>query len=404
MNRIFFTKRSFVLWISLPTLVWITMCAPPEQSHKVALVRLRTDNIVLDTLTPWHGNHYHFFTDPISGKQYLALSNQKANSLHLYDWQAKGLPIKVVRFATEGPDGVGKLRGVTVVNFDSILVVSPFNYSLTLVDTSGKVKRRYQLLANGVRYDGRGKPENGYSALPVIGAKKSIVKIGHLVYLPVSPNLDPYANQPAFLEDSELMLVLDLLSSEVKYHTHFPSDYKNRSFFPLAYLVKSSFSYNPRSGRFVWSFPASALVHEIGMNGEALAQHEARPLGVEEIPLLPGNAGNDTQLESKHTTANHSYDKVIYDPYRHLYFRFFNRKKPNYNPSDPAQGLSYTTQVMVLDVEFNNLGILDLPDHHDYHYCFPTPEGLVMEVLVKGGSEEYRHWATYRVDINQPTR
>jgi hypothetical protein len=378
-------------------------CTPadPATPNLWRLTHLRTDSITLDTLTPWHGNHYHLYAQ---GKDtYLVLANRKANSLHIYDWQRKGGPIKVIKFATEGPDGVGKMESALVLGVDSILVLSPYSYTLNLTDSTGKVKRRYLFLRPAKTLDDNGNPSNGYSVLPRADANNDITKVGAKVYLAGHPNLDYTSNQPLYLRDSKLMVELDLQTGVVDYHSGFPKDYLDRGFFPIAYVSRFSRTYNPHSGLFAWAFPASPWVQVADAKGRVLAQHGAKAAGAEEISLLSRNSDNDIIIERAHTDKSPSYGKLIYDPYRRLYLRFVNQLNREYDP-DGKLGLPHTTQLLVLDEQFKPVGTFGLPAHHAYHYCFPVPEGWLMETWIKSDSEEVRYWATYKIEPISPAQ
>lgn len=73
-------------------------------------------------------------------KEILAYMNGKENEICFFDINNKIL-LKTIHFDKKGPNGVGKVIGFDIVNFDTIFISSKTHYtSLFIVDTTAKVK------------------------------------------------------------------------------------------------------------------------------------------------------------------------------------------------------------------------------------------------------------------------
>lgn len=116
------------------------------------------------------GNYFQYFENDTS--KYFILMNKFNNDLIFYDYET-GNSQFYINMEKNGPNGVGDVSGLLVHSLDSIFIYSYNKGLLHIIDSSGKIKNKYNLISDGHRYQVR----------PYISNTTPMVKIGNKLLL-----------------------------------------------------------------------------------------------------------------------------------------------------------------------------------------------------------------------------
>lgn len=239
-------------------------------------------------------------------KDYLFSINWLNNGLQLYDVGKEEL-IKEIRFHEQGPNGVGKIFGFYVHNFDSIFLFTQRNSEIILTDTSGIIK-------NKISYD----PQVGFTnafvhnsyfiSEPVIFGAKMIVK-AH-----IEGNYREMTQSN--LQKFPLSYIINLETGESEtINATYPDDYMLEGMRFFEYSMTSN------GKNLVFSFFGDHRVFFVeDPLDKLLSYSDSRSQYLDDaLPLYPMNGGrNDTY---GYLFASDHYESLLYDPFKEIYYR-----------------------------------------------------------------------------------
>jgi hypothetical protein len=246
--------------IFLSAVCLIIGCATPDHRRPaLELVSKRIVEIPLDdkTSNAWWTlqyldlgeDEYLVFHDQIKSKQ------KKIHFAHIQD-QEKSFQINV---SIDGPNGVGHLDSFRVKNLDSIFVLNQYAYRLFLIDSSGTVKDRYELI-------GDTDPESsGVTYLPLPLPFSPIVDIGDKLVFPARADVNTLENYAP--ESYKTTISLDLNTEKFEYQFDYPDSYINSGFWGMN-LEQASLAVNFKDSVLVQSFPIEdrVMVYDFDFN------------------------------------------------------------------------------------------------------------------------------------------
>jgi len=96
-----------------------------------------------------------------------------------------------------------------------------------------------------------------------------------------------------------------------------------------------------------------------------------------EIQVLDEEHRDDINKRIEHLAVSPLYQKIIFDPFRNVYYRFYLNGQPLQN--DDGTFNVYGNKeliVMVLDRSFSTISELNLGEGYLWFYSFVTPRGL----------------------------
>jgi len=300
-------------------------------------------------------------------RNWLFNVNYTNNEIQLYDLNSKTL-VKRMVFDLEGPEGVEYISGIHVQSLDSIFLFGYPMRNLQMTDTSGHIKANY-------KYD----PPFGYTA--------AFVHNAHFNYTPILTenkllvNTRFEANLREVTDDTlatkAFSYRIDLKSSEVDLlPIKWPAGY-NASGPKLL-----DFSMAATDKMLVYSLVADHNLYVADLEGNFIKSVNAKSQFVDQnFPSF--NEGTDRFRAMKYVFASDRYERILYDMYRGVFYRFVFPKVAVQNEEEINQLRRFPGKfaVMILDKDLNVLGETLMPENTYYPgNSFVSKDGLFISI------------------------
>ncbi len=319
-----------------------------------------TAYLPIDSLTSLGDNDVQY--KEIEGRQLLFLLNRKINAVQLHDWQSKQL-IKKIPLENEGPNGVGVPVYIFVQSLDSIFLISSYHYRMSLIDTTGKIIRKYPLINPEVKFDQvtMAPPQGGEAGLPQ-GGTKDLFIVNNEIYMSCIPSISPFIKD--LYEKGKLGLKVNITTGKLTYFMPYPQVYRDKMFFPIAFVSHFGSAYNEHKNTVTYSFPCDAKIYEMSLSTQAITSHLSENQYFKEIevfstkPNINDNDGKEFEFEISHA----HFERMRYDRYNRVYYRYIlipNKDKKEKND----RHAHVRVVIIILDEDFKQLGELMLPEH-----------------------------------------
>ena len=255
------------------------------------------------------------------------------------------------------------LGDVIILNSDSLYIQNfPF---LTLFSLQGEVLKRYSLIS-------RDKPAE---ILPFF---ETALVNGNFYSGYLGNELPPEAGNRELTTDqmNGAILKLDLSLDTVLFVGELPVDYQNNNFFSYNHYF-SSLTTNEDSSKIIYSFGASNYIQVLDISNNTTQNFPALSDLFEKVPskLSAANDMDDFDFYRLH----HSFDRIIFDHYRKVYYRFYSFPKNVEELKNPAAHISRLKSklgVIILDDKFQKIGETILPAGYNATLVFITDKGL----------------------------
>jgi hypothetical protein len=289
----------------------------------------------------------------------LALMNVSINSIDFYAIHT-GKMVKRIKLAEEGPNGVGKVR-MFGIHDSTLFVLNDEQMRLYLVNSSGKVKMRYNLAGSN-------------APKPRVRTMEPMTIIPPLVYMNSTPSRN-FASKN-FCEAEDLVTILNLDTGEIKYTLGYPEEMKMKLWGPN--LAMKYHAYNPDTKKFIYAFAASHYVIETDFTEKN--HYLTKSKYITDIPPAK-KVSNDFNQRHKIYTDNPEYTEIFYDKYRKRIYRVANQPIPEHlkDSDDFDESMIKPFSIIVLDEKFNMLGEFKFPHLKYYSYMgFVKEEGFCM--------------------------
>ncbi len=162
------------------------------------------------------------------------------------------------------------------------------------------------------------------------------------------------------------------------------STYTRSGFFPANYRAGNSykdpypyFCYNDKD-ELVYSYQANDSLFVYSFNGSFKEKHLAQSQFAK--PFMPFDLDKlmDMAYTRNYATTQNYYGKVIFDPYRNCYYRFFKKEVPYLNAAGKIRsGKEIPWTLLVLDENFRQKKEYEFdPAIHTWDYIVPVKEGV----------------------------
>lgn len=334
--------------------------AATERSDNTTLV-LSGETVKLPIDTSVSARFFSFSAQPVNGKDYFVYSDLVSHSILIYDFKESRL-VKKIHFAKDGPNGVGEDQLFCYFkNFDSIFITS--QYSIYLTDSSGRVKRKYDLMNND-RKIGLQARFSGFMPFIITGTN---------AYFSVVPDLSP--TNLSQMKDWPAAARLELISGKISLDYFLPEQYSKGVY--GGNFLYPYFCYNQHSGKFIFSFSADNNLYQTDFDTLNISfSGKSKYIGNEIKPA--GKAATESSEErTRFALLSDSYGPVYYDPYRKKYLRVAEQKLDE--QSFQAKKWSKKKSIIILDENFNITGESDLDPNINVYSIFFTPGGVYVQ-------------------------
>lgn len=275
------------------------------------------------------------------GKESFAFLNRKANEIKIYT-MASGQVADSIKFAYDGPNGVGRIYDFFIHNEDSIFLHARYAYRLSLVDRNAGLVKNYRLVPENTELGPGGIPKDARTALGRMTIAHPPVLIDQHLFIHSSPDRNPMKAE--YYESEELIIKLDLLSGNYHYLTGFPESYKEKAW--GVGFQEYFWSYHPDQQSFLMSFPIDDNIYTT----TDFTRFETYPLSSQQIsqvaPLSDSNMNPDVYF--KRYKTNSSYGKILFDSNKRYYYRLANLKIEEESYEEHTNALTNPQDIIVL--------------------------------------------------------
>lgn len=131
------------------------------------------------------------------------------------------------------------------------------------------------------------------------------------------------------------------------------------------------------SGQYVFSYAANDSLFVYDAEGCFIGKYEAKSNYSKPFVKYDYDKVSDLSYKRKYTMSNHAYDKVIYDEFRNLYYRFY-KKKVSYINEDgkiiKPDAIPWT--IIILNDEFEKLYEVEIDDKYSIWSFITTKQGI----------------------------
>ncbi|MCE7054895.1 DUF4221 domain-containing protein [Algoriphagus sp. AGSA1] len=293
--------------------------------------------------------------------------NMSNNEIQLYNLDSGKMHKRIV-FDLEGPNGVGFVQGFFVHSMDSIFLFGFPDGELHLSDTTAKVISK-------INYE----PPAGHDFAFIHNAYfvSDPILLGDKLLVKTRPNMRASEATSAYLSDKKLTYSIDLNSNEVTLSKMgYPADYT------LGGAKLLDFSMARAEDKLVYSFIADHNLYVSDLEGEVHSVVPAKSQYLEQTFQSFPDITDRTALQS-YLFASDRYERVLYDKYRGVFYRFVFPKVAIENEEEINQLRRFPRKfsVMILDKELNILGEKLMPENTYYPgNSFVGEEGLYISI------------------------
>lgn len=306
----------------------------------------------LDCLTT--ATSYSITVFPSDAPIYLLFHHFSTSKIFVYDLATEKM-LSTIRFQSEGPDGIGNnIRSMYFNNFDSIFLFAPLEQRLLLVDSSGRIKKKYDLLKN-----------NAYVLL-------STTYPGYLRknFLYMSSYAPPGRKANS---DDYCVLKFNLLTSEIEGEINYSKQY-DKGYWGKHNYHRVHFLLNEKTGRIIVSYPNDHYIYS--QSNGILEKHYAGTKKIKTLnPIAKNYVDNDALTFEKEMNQG-LYKGIFYDRWNDIYYRIAYY---------PANDIDFKSQrygpcaLILLDNKLRKVGEYSLPkETYVLGYSFIIPDGIAL--------------------------
>ena len=299
----------------------------------------------------------------------LAFTNEYDNAIVFYDYKTRKY-LGRTEFAKEGNNGIGTIFSFYYLNQDSIYLYNFTTYSLFLANARGEVVMKKDL-----------------HTIPNL-SKDSLF---------FAPQLFPRTNSPLRKIGDELLIAgffmneqagensvnrpvmahYDLSRNTLRFSDSYPSMYHKGNWGGDFTYRNPFYTLSPKN-EIVLGFAAD---HNIRVHGKDEMEYHEYYAGVggdfEITPIAKDIAMNTIAREivNRHYTRTLSYQAIVYDKYRKVFYRFALMPDDNIKPfsNNPHQSFS----IIILNKDYEIIGETKFPGNtYTHHLCFVGKKGL----------------------------
>lgn len=349
-----------------------------ESNYSDQKIKYDIDSVTIDA-GDYGLFHYPIFSvAEIGSVDYYFGWNNKTRSLDIINLDEERLE-RTIYYDSNGPDGIGEVKGMVVQSFDSIFFMS--NINISLMDTTSVLRAKWGIndrneFSGFDRFNHNLTTEESFNILYDSRSKRIYTRLHFPQYPWCDPSFDYYKEN--------MIAELDLVSKrfrEVKmpFPEYFQKEnYGFRNIPSVTKGDKNSLNITFSVSSNIYEFDLeSDLVNSFGGKSEFTDNH-ADNLGQDDC--------QDTQAGMKHNLRNVKYLQLHFDPYRQLYYRFHWSEVAEHKSDGKFS--SYRDKQLylsVFDSSFNKVAEWDIDRKHGASWCFVTEKGLY--VLKPRGKE-----------------
>ncbi|XVJ67372.1 MAG: DUF4221 family protein [Lacibacter sp.] len=313
-------------------------------------------------------------------QQLLIMLNPGLNSISMYDFHTGKHEIDI-KFKLQRDKKAVKIDGVKFINYDSIFL---YNYSkgvIFLANYEGVIKDSFLIGKKALRDTINSKYY--FYPWPSVNTGRPISKIENHILIAGSVSgetiFDSGYNRPVFS-------LLNLTTKEIKYGLTYPANYQRNNYGGYEYR---HIYYTISGDNAYFSFPATDTILQYDLKNSIIKKISIGDEFNPKAKMLKNTKGlcpNDKLLNQIFYTSD-SYKEIIWDPYRNIFYRFYELALSKSELNKYGQGLK-KFKIQIFDSNFKHLGTTDKISDNSSSIFFVGTEGLYLLNTKKSNDNE----------------
>ena len=287
--------------------LFITSCSSVGIEDKLSLYET-TDTLIYQLPSDVSINvpSLQVYTDG-NGDEYLYLYDRDNCRLLFYDIGGADV-VRTIQLEPEGANGIGRVSECYVKNLNEVYLPCNDRLVVNVVDSMGAIKRKYDL---------SGKDISTFHSR--VGNEAYIIgdRLYSIQFLRRNMETEGYLNSPS-------EIVMDLSTGEIELSPClFPKSYLNEVVGkPLVDIKFYSESRCFNGHDFIYSYYGSEELSIMSADFKKVSTKAAPSRYISEIPIVVSQDNMEMFTRYRRATGEVMYGKIVYDPYRRLYYRF----------------------------------------------------------------------------------
>lgn len=297
------------------------------------------------------------------GKEYIVMQNysmqNRSNAFYFYDKDSRELAFKMEP-DREGPNGVGRILGCYIQDWDSVYLSSLHEPEIIRVNRDCHIQKRisYEKTSDGTRL---------YEC-PFCNFNQPVLN-GRDLYIYSTPN--------RLIEKDYVSAVVNLDTKEIRALPFVYPDYAGSSVKLKRYGMEGNFSRSFDGEKFVYSFVYDESLFVANIAHDTVRKVLAKSDYISQVQLP-----DELTAQAIDFCQNALYGKLVYDPYRELYYRIAYPSTTIEKGVRPMELIEYGRKnfsIIILDKELNKVGETLLPDYtYNSNLLLILPDGLYL--------------------------
>ncbi len=310
-----------------------------------------------------------------NNNEFICTLNSPTNSLQFYN--LNGDKFNEIVFKHEGPNSTEIISGFLYISKDSIFILNNQHNKIFRVSENGSILKSYQLPSFS---------QDKYFLRPWTEDGTEIFQKGSHLYIPGIPWINYDKNPTEYYNKGLLSIDLNLENGSSKFQIPYPNKdqlidkaYTTQSIHPKCIA-------NTKTGNLIYSFGVDPYVYEYSTEGVFISKNLLGTKNPNEgIKPLENRRGLDDPIEEMlNYTNNLCYERLFYDKYRNLYYRFVKHSIPNsqeYTRKDFHMGKKpwFKYSLIIADSNFNILDEIALANNTGSGAFLITREGIMLQ-------------------------
>lgn len=328
------------------------------------------DSLLLNIDSKSSYDFNYFDVGRIKGKDKLVVLNQINHSVDFYSLQDGSLENRF-DVPQDGPFPLMNTQGILFRNQDSIFVFTSFLLSrFGLFDGKGEIRSMHR---PNIESENPQDKIHNHSSTPTI---PTVYSNGKLFFTKMTLE-NPLSNAMLFENHvAEFIYYLKNDSIVQVQHLKMPSEFKDTTM-PLSFSFHSKAINDSNEFVFSWFASDSLYVYDMDFNQKSVHLGKSGlSKGFEKTTHALSKEESD-----RLTISQTHYPRLIYDPYRRLYYRFAHIAR-SYDPNELIDHKSIQKNpfsVIVLDENFTQLGEVVFPgSKYNLYKAFVAENGLYL--------------------------
>ncbi len=350
-------SRTFIYWILILTTINYNCSNPERGNYSIQLLEKEKVTLPIDSLTSNITSGLGFFLE--NGREYIYFYNRPSHTILYFDLERKVIS-QQTKLTEQGPNTVHHPVDYNRISADSMLIMPAYTKRMYLVNRKGEVMKRYDFTKTLP-------PGTPWKSEPIFFFDRYKTKC--LIHtFPLGDQ-----RQPNDFYSIPVGAVFDYQTEQTKPNLFtYPEVYQKGNVWGTYQAIYRQAI--DEKGQAILSFPMDAKVYVKSLNGASLGEHEA---ACDEFTKTPTPIKDNGDNEAYNIQTD-SYEDILYDSYRNVYYRFATKGRTELPEKRVASGAIYKpAYVIILNEQFKKIGETKLPENrHDIQSFFVGKKGL----------------------------